>query len=186
MTADAAPGVAYTVLLREVIPTAGSPVTPTDLPVTFTGTAGETLEANITHLVRWALNGETAGRVYKATKDQQSNPGKYWAIGVVQAGPAAYSAGDTVTVVKSGRLNLRSGDTNFASTANGLPIFLMGLTTSPVAGSFGTIDPVTSVTPGNLYASVIIGNVISYDVSTTSSRFEVNCTPGSLMSVATA
>ena len=186
LVANVAPTINYTVLLREVAPTQGNPVTPTDLPVIFTATAGETMAANTTFVVRWALNSETAGRVYKATKDQTGSPGKYWSIGVVQTGPTGNFAGDTITVIKSGRLSLLPGDTNFGATDAGLPLFLMGLPSAPANGSFGTTDPVTSVTPTNQYASSVIGNVISYNSITTLSRFEVCCSPGSLMSIATA
>jgi hypothetical protein len=98
--------------------------------------AGEGLSANITYFVRWAVTGETAGRVYKADKDASSSD-KFYAFGTVRSG-SAVSAGNSVTVNIAGTINLGSGDTNFASSDVGKAIYLTA------AGAFSVTAPLTA------------------------------------------
>lgn len=131
--------------------------------------AGEAFDANKTYVVRWALNGETAGRIYKADKDEETKANHHYAVGVIQTAGGALSAGDAVgKITKIGVLNLLSGDTNVASTSDNLPLFLQN------AGALTDVTPETGVTAGNEYASVICGKVKKYDATVTNTEIEVN------------
>jgi hypothetical protein len=95
--------------------------------------AGEGLSANITYFVRWAITGETAGRIYKADKDATTSD-NFYAFGTVRSG-SAVSAGNSVTVNIAGTITLGSGDTNFASGDVGKAIYLTA------AGAFSVTAP---------------------------------------------
>lgn len=84
--------------------------------------AGESFAANTSFLVRFALNGETAGRVYKADKDASSSA-KYMAIGIALAG-SAVSAGQNITVIMMGEHTLGSSDSAFSSSDIGKEVFV--------------------------------------------------------------
>lgn len=98
--------------------------------------AGESMAANTSFLVRYAINGETAGRVYKADKDASSND-LFHVIGIAKIGSAA-SAGDTIEVYISGDYTLASSDAAFNATDIGKPIFLNS------AGAFTLTAPTTT------------------------------------------
>jgi hypothetical protein len=83
---------------------------------------GEAMAANTTFAVRWAVDGETAGRVYKADKDASSDD-LFHVVGFVLS-TSALSAGDTATLYMFGSLTLGSGDTPFGSSDIGKPVFL--------------------------------------------------------------
>ena len=105
--------------------------------VAWTEVAGQTFSANMTYAVRYGLplNGETAGRVYAADIDTSSFD-LFWVIGFIQT-TGSVSAGQNVTVISSGSLTLKSGDTNFGSNDPGKPIFLQsgGINASVTAPS---------------------------------------------------
>jgi hypothetical protein len=84
--------------------------------------AGESFAANTSFLVRMALTGETAGRVYKADKDASSTS-KYMAIGIALSGAGA-TAGQAINVVMLGEHTLGSSDTPFASGDVGKELFV--------------------------------------------------------------
>ena len=102
---------------------AGTPLSVASTPnVNKTMVAGEAFAANTSFLVRWAINGETAGRVYKADKDA-SVTSKYDVIGVALS-TSAVSAGGNINVVTLGEFTLGSSDTTFAAASAGLELFL--------------------------------------------------------------
>lgn len=96
-------------------------------------TAGEAMAAETTFLVRMALNGETAGRVYKADEDASATD-SFYAIGVVMSSTAV-SAGDTVSVTMMGESSLGTSDTTFAAADIGKPVYL------GASGAFSTTAP---------------------------------------------
>jgi hypothetical protein len=96
-------------------------------------TAGEAMAAETTFLVRMALNGETAGRVYKADEDAASTD-SFYVIGVVMS-DVAVSAGDTVSVTMMGESSLGTSDTAFAAGDVGKPVYL------GASGAFSTTAP---------------------------------------------
>lgn len=95
--------------------------------------AGETFAANTSFLVRWALNGETAGRVYKADDDASSSD-EFYVVGIVHSA-AGVTAGQNIDMVSLGSHTLGSSDTPFNSADVGKPVFL---TTS---GAFSVTAP---------------------------------------------
>ena len=91
--------------------------------------AGETFAANSSFLVRMALNGETAGRIYKADNDAGSvgsETNTIYVIGLAQNKTASpINAGASIPVIKLGNAILQSSDTPFtASQDEGLPVYL--------------------------------------------------------------
>lgn len=94
--------------------------------------AGEAFAANTTFAVRWALTGETAGRVYKADKDA-SSVNKYAAIGLALS-TGAVSAGGNIDVTLSGEHTQGSSDTPFSAGDVGKELFV-GTTGSQILGS---------------------------------------------------
>lgn len=84
--------------------------------------AGENFAANTSFLVRWALTGETAGRVYKADKDASASL-KYNAIGIVMSA-AGVTAGNNIDVIVIGEHTLGSSDTPFAVGDVGKEVFV--------------------------------------------------------------
>ncbi len=100
--------------------------------------AGESFAANTSFLVRFALTGETAGRVYKADSAVASDK-KYWALGLALS-TSLVSAGQNINVVLLGTHTLGSSDTPFSSGDVGLPVWL---TTS---GGFSITAPTSSGT----------------------------------------
>jgi hypothetical protein len=84
--------------------------------------AGEAYAANTSFVVRFALSGETAGRVYKADNDASAND-KFYAIGLALS-TSAVSAGQNIKVISLGTHTLGSSDTPFAAADIGKPVFL--------------------------------------------------------------
>lgn len=84
--------------------------------------AGESFAANTSFAVRWAINGETAGRVYKADKDASVSD-KFYAIGIALSGTSV-SAGQNITVIKLGLYTQGSSDTPFSSSDVGKAVFV--------------------------------------------------------------
>lgn len=110
--------------------------------------AGEAFAANTTFAVRWAVSGETAGRVYKADQDSTTSD-KFWVIGIGFS-VAGVSAGGNLTVVMLGSHTLLAGDSSFSAGDIGKPVFLTA------AGAFSITAPTTS-----LYANFKIGTIQS-------------------------
>lgn len=108
--------------------------------------AGEAMAANTSFLVRMAVNGETAGRVYKASQDATSSD-LFYVIGVAHS-TVAVSAADNVTVTMFGSYTLGSSDTAFGGTDIGKAVFLTA------AGAFSITAPTTTN-----YAVVRVGIV---------------------------
>lgn len=98
--------------------------------------AGESMAANTSFLVRFALTGETAGRVYKADKDATSVHA-YMAIGIALK-TSAVSAGDSVDVTFEGTHTLGSSDTPFSSSDIGKPVYLTA------SGGFSVTAPTST------------------------------------------
>jgi len=117
--------------------------------------AGESFAANTTHVVRWAIDGETAERVYKTDSDASSSARNFYAIGVIEGnGFAGAVAGDIVNVVLQGVITLGSSDTPFVSADLGKAVHLDGV------GTFNAVSNIT-YTPGASKASYRIGSVRS-------------------------
>lgn len=96
-------------------------------------TAGESMLADTTFAVRYALNGETAGRMYKADKDS-SSVNKCLVVGLASKA-SAVSAGDSVVVVNYGPYTLASGDATFGASDIGKEVYLTA------AGAFSLTAP---------------------------------------------
>lgn len=99
--------------------------------------AGEAFAANISFLVRFAVSGETAGRVYKADQSSAAANGKFWAIGMALS-TSAVSTGQNIDVVLLGTHTLGSSDTPFSGSDIGKAVWLTA------AGSFSITAPTTS------------------------------------------
>ena len=85
--------------------------------------AGESFAANLTWIVRLAVDGETAGRVYKADNDAATED-NFYVIGIIEASPVALSAGDTARVTFSGVVTLGLSDITLTSADLGKPVYL--------------------------------------------------------------
>lgn len=101
-------------------------------------TAGETFLANTTYLVRWAVDPETAGRVYKATASTATNK-KYLVVGLLLS-TLGLVAGNATTLLLNGLHTLGSSDTPFASSDIGKEVYLK----NDGSGGF-TVTPPTAV-----------------------------------------
>jgi len=99
-----------------------------------TSVAGEALLANETKIMRWAINGETAGRLYKAANDAVTTSKKYFGIALVSPS-AGVTASDSIEVQIAGSHTLGSSTTSFAAADIGKEVFL---TTD---GDFSTTVP---------------------------------------------
>lgn len=84
--------------------------------------AGEAFAADTSFLVRLALTGETAGRVYKADKDASATQ-KWAAIGLARS-VAGVSAGGNINVVMLGEAALGANDTSFGAGDVGKELFV--------------------------------------------------------------
>lgn len=99
--------------------------------VTFV--AGESFAANTSFAVRYAISGETAGRVYKADQDATSLD-KFYVVGLALS-TSAISAGQEIPVKFLGIATQGSSDTPFSAGDVGKPLWL---TTS---GAFSSTAP---------------------------------------------
>lgn len=108
--------------------------------------AGEAFAANTSFLVRLAINGETAGRVYKADKDASSTI-NYNVIGIAHSA-AGVSAGANIDVVMLGEYNLGSSDAAFASADLSKEVYLLA------SGAF-SITPPSSVNEAVVVAGFV-------------------------------
>lgn len=100
-------------------------------------TAGESMAANTTFLVRFAVTGETAGRMYKATNAAAVADGKFYATGLALK-TSAVNAGDAIDVVFAGSHALGASDTPFGAGDVGKPVYLT------TAGGFSVTAPTGS------------------------------------------
>jgi hypothetical protein len=101
-----------------------------------TFTTGEAFAANTSFLVRLALNGETAGKVYKATSANAVADGKFWAIGMAIG--TGQVAGQDIDVILLGTHTLGSSDSTFAGADIGKAVWLT------TAGAFSVTSPSSS------------------------------------------
>lgn len=85
------------------------------------GIAGEALDANVTRLVRFAVDGETRGGVYKADKINANLDQKFWVIAAV-CPSVPVAAGESVELLKI--VDLHSSETSFADQDIGKPLYL--------------------------------------------------------------
>lgn len=116
---------------------------------TVTFIAGESFAANTSFAIRYALNGETAGRVYKADQDASSSD-KFWVVAFAMS-TSAISAGQEIPAKMAGTIaTLGSSDSTFASGDVGKPVWLTA------SGAFSTTAPSTTN-----YANSKIGIVVS-------------------------
>lgn len=118
--------------------------------------AGESFAADTSFLVRLALNGETAGRVYKATSASAVSNKQFWAIGIVNS-VAGVSAGGSVDVILVGSHTLGTNDTPFNSSDIGLPVWLT------TAGAFSITAPSSSGSAAFKVGSVEATNKVFID-----------------------
>jgi hypothetical protein len=113
-------------------------------------TAGESFTANTSFLVRMALNGETAGRVYKADKAAGAagaETNTIYVVGLAQNRTgSAITAGNPIPVVKWGNAELQSSDSDFTATQDeGLPVYLGDAGAFSLAVSSTTDDAIVKV-----------------------------------------
>jgi len=144
----------------------------------FSRVAGESFAANSTFIVRYAISGDTAGRVYKCTSDEENAAGKHYAIGAVQT-TGAISVADPVIVIKFQQgVTLKSGDTviGASSADQGKPIFLNK------AGVM-SLDPDAGITTGEKYASRIVGILEEYNATSTSEKITIDIAAGSFFGI---
>lgn len=98
--------------------------------------AGESFSANTSYMVRFAMTGETAGRVYKADYDATSSD-NFYAVGFIEGNAAAAkSAGDSVNVYLLGEITLGSSDAAFDAGEVGQAVHLKA------AGAFDAVSQV--------------------------------------------
>jgi len=124
--------------------------------IKLTMVAGESYAANTTFIVRFAVNGETAGRVYKADPGSALSQKKYWAIGSVSP-LSAVSAGQNIVVTLAGSQALGSSDTPFSASDLSQPVWLTS------AGSFSTTAPTASGSAAYLIGKVATTTSIFVD-----------------------
>lgn len=85
------------------------------------GIAGESFDANVTKLVRFAINGETRGRVYKADKANANMEQKFWVVAAVNP-TVAVSIGDPINLFKI--VEIHSSESAFDDQDIGKPLYL--------------------------------------------------------------
>ena len=125
--------------------------------------AGEAFAANTTHVVRMAINGETAGRVYRSDSDASSND-LFYAIGVIEgSGFAGVSAGANVEVTLLGEVTLGSSDTSFSSSDIGAAVHLSGIggfdSLPNIGGSFNTDEASFRIAVIQSTSTMLVGNM---------------------------
>lgn len=117
-------------------------------------TVGEDLDAGITYAVRFALTGETAGRIYKADKDASSSA-KYMAIGLVMSS-SGRSAGSLAFMVSLGSIAQGVNDTPWSAGDVGKEVFVgsdgalilgsaLANTANEAAFCIGVVESTTSI-----------------------------------------
>lgn len=85
------------------------------------GIAGETFTANETRLVRFAIDGETRGSVYKADKANANLDQKFWVVAAVQP-TTNVAIGDSIELLKI--IDLHSSEVAFNDQDIGTPLYL--------------------------------------------------------------
>ena len=119
-------------------------------------TAGEAFGADVSFIVRMALNGETAGRIYKADYDTTTTD-KFIGIGIAKS-VAGVIAGAAINMVAMGTHTLGANDTAFGATDIGKPVFLTasgGFSITPPSGSLQAIYKIGVVEDTN---KIFVGN----------------------------
>ena len=123
--------------------------------------AGESLAANSSFLMRMAVDGETAGRVYKADIDAGavgSENNHFYVIGMVTT-TGAVSAGGNISVTLVGEMAIGSGMTPFASSDIGKPVFLGASGALTVTAPSGTNIAVVRVGTVMTTTSVLVQGI---------------------------
>lgn len=85
------------------------------------GIAGESFNANETVLVRFAIDGETRGQVFKADKANANLEQKFWVVAAVQP-TVAVNIGDSVELFKD--ITLHASELAFSDEDMGKPLYL--------------------------------------------------------------
>lgn len=97
--------------------------------------AGEAMAANTSFLVRFAISGETAGRMYKADKDATTLD-KFMAMGIALK-TSAVIAGEAIDITLEGSHTLGASDAAFSAGDIGNAVYLTA------TGAFSTTPPST-------------------------------------------
>ena len=114
--------------------------------------AGESFAADTSFFVRWAITGETAGRVYKADKDASSS-NLYMAFGIAKS-VAGVTAGQNIQVTVLGEHVLGANDVAFNAADVGKELFV---------GTAGAIILGASLTDATNEAAFCAGAVQATD-----------------------
>jgi hypothetical protein len=85
------------------------------------GVAGEAFAANETRLVRFAISGESRGRVYKADKANANLDQKFWVVAAI-CPSVPVEIGDAVELLKL--VDLHVSENAFADQDIGMPLYL--------------------------------------------------------------
>lgn len=93
---------------------------------------------NTSFVVRLSVNGETAGRIHRAS-GSTAPADRFYAVGIILV-TSALSAGDSADVHMHGSFSLGASDPSFAAADIGKPVFLSATT----AGAFSTTAPTGS------------------------------------------
>lgn len=136
---------------------------------------GESFGASETFAIRKAVSGETAGRFYKATSDEQNASGKYIVVGFIQT-TGVLSAGDTIKAYKFLKdLPFKANDTVLGASSDdqGKMLWLNK------DGKF-SLNPAAGITVGEKYACVTVGVLNNYNATVTSESMMVDAGIGNI------
>lgn len=122
--------------------------------------AGQSFSANTSYAVRWGVtaNGETANRVYAADITTSSFDLMY-VIGMASSATSV-SAGGNITVTTMGSFALSSSDTAFASSTDGLAVFLTASGTFSVTAPSSSGQAVTRIGIVQVRSATVTSNII--------------------------
>ena len=141
--------------------------------------AGESFAGDMTYAVRLAIAGETAGRIYKATSDQQNAPGKYRVIGLAQVASAGLTAGAGIVVYKFKKdAQMFPDDAIPAASAadQGKTLWLNK------DGAF-SLNPKAGITVGEQFANVMVGQVREYSATINNNHIQIDCSLGNITGI---
>jgi len=123
------------------------------------------------------LAGEEKGKVYKASSDEENEPGEYRVVGLVQVGGTPLAEGDACTVLRFNKAKaLGSSDSVIGSSSSDDGAFLY----LNKAGAIG-LDPSTGITAGEKYAIVILGKLNEYNATAANEEIMVDAGFGGFM-----
>ncbi len=122
--------------------------------------AGQSFSANTSYAVRWGItaNGETANRVYAADITTSSFDLMY-VIGMASSATSV-SAGGSIVVTTMGSFSLSSSDTAFASSTDGLAVFLTASGTFSVTAPSSSGQAVTRIGIVQVRSATVTSNII--------------------------